>query len=356
MLQWRQTANGRGGFSRTLAGMGVLAFLSVSAGVITAHAQQPRAPQPSSYPDPIMRVNVRLVRLIATVKDASGTLVGSLDKPDFSVRDNGAEQDIAVFERRTEQPLSVALLIDNSGSTAKDLKYEVDSVARFLRALFREGNLDDAVGLYSFNYQVVQQHGFGRNVQSLEHSLRGLKGEAGTAVYDAIYLASQELQRRQGRRVIVIVTDGGDTVSSKDFHAALETAQLADCVIYPILVVPIENDAGRNVGGENALTGLARGTGGRVFVPTLGAAMDSAFDQIIRELRTQYFLGYYPKNLPFTKDRFHRLDVRVGRPGLQVLTRSGYYGDTRQDGGNPDDRISISPQALPPPVTKSKGR
>ena len=305
--------------------------------------------------EPIMRVNVRLVRVIATVKEASGALVGSLNKPDFTIRDNGVAQEVAVFERRTEQPLSVALLIDNSGSTAKDLKYEVDSVGRFLRALFGEGNLDDAVAIYSFNYQIVLQHDFARNAASLERPLRTLKGEAGTALYDAIYLASGELQHRQGRRVMVIVTDGGDTVSNKDFHAALEAAQLADCSIYPILVVPIENDAGRNVGGENALTGLARGTGGRVFAPTLGVAMDRAFDQIIRELRTQYFLAYYPKDIPITKDRFHRLEVQVRQPGLQVLARSGYYGDARPEGG-PDDHISVSPQALPPPPSRAPRR
>ena len=299
-----------------------------------------------------IRVDVRLVRVVATVKTASGTLVSSLDKSDFLLRDNGVPQEISIFERRTEQPLSVALLIDNSGSTAKDLRYETDSVARFTRALFNEGNPQDALGLFSFNYQIVQQHRFSRNAAAIEHSLRGLKAEAGTALYDAIYLAAGELQNRQGRRVIVIVTDGGDTVSSKDFHAALDAAQIADCVIYPILVIPIENDAGRNVGGENALTGLARGTGGRVFLPSLGASMDRAFDQIIRELRTQYFLAYYPKDVPLTKDRFHRLEVRVSNPELQVLTRSGYYGDARQDGGGPTDRISINPQALPPPAPK----
>jgi Ca-activated chloride channel family protein len=319
-----------------------------------AFAQQSNPPSPYAT-DPI-RVNVRLVRVIATVKDPSGALVGSLEKQDFTIRDNGVPQQISVFERRTEQPLSVALLIDNSGSTAKDLKYEIDSVGRFLRALFREGNPEDAVGLYSFNYQTIQQHRFARDAASLEHSLRGLRGEAGTALYDAIYLVSGELQRRQGRRVIVIVTDGGDTVSSKDFHAALEAAQLADCSIYPILVVPIENGAGRNVGGENALTNLARGTGGRVFTPYLGAAMDKAFDQIIRELRTQYFMAYYPQNVPLTKDRFHRLEVQVVGSELQVLSRSGYYGDARQDGGGPDDRISISPQGLPPPSRQTKGK
>jgi Ca-activated chloride channel homolog len=329
VLPWWRKANGWPKAYSTL----VAALL-----VAVALAQEP------------IRVNVRLVRVITTVKDSAGALVGSLDKADFTIRDNGVPQDVAIFERRTEQPLSVALLIDNSGSTAKDLKYEVDSVSRFLRALLREGNLEDTVGIYSFNYQIVLQHDFTRNVAALERPLRTLKGEAGTALYDAIYVTSGELQRRQGRRVMVIVTDGGDTVSNKDFHAALESAQLADCSIYPILVVPIENDAGRNVGGENALTGLAQGTGGRVFVPTLGAAMDRAFDQIIRELRTQYFLGFYPKNIPLTKDRFHRLDVQVKRPGLQVLARSGYYGDARPEGG-PEDRISVSPQALPPPPT-----
>src|SRR5205809_111991 len=190
--------------------------------------------------DTTFRVDVNLVRILATVKDGAGRLVGTLNKEDFTVLDNGAPQQIAVFERRTKQPLLVSLLIDNSGSTAKDLKYEIESVNRFLRALFSEGNPKDALALYSFNYE--------------ERSLRGIKGEAGTSLYDAIWLASRELEDRDGRKVIVVVTDGGDTTSSKDFHAALKAAQLADAVIYSVLVMPITNDAGRNIGGENALT------------------------------------------------------------------------------------------------------
>src|SRR5438128_87691 len=104
--------------------------------------------------EPLIRVDVRLVRVLATVKDASGGLVGSLNRDDFTVLDNGVPQQISVFERRTEQPLSVVMLVDNSGSTAKDLRYEVDSVTRFLKALFAEGNARDSAALYSFNYQV----------------------------------------------------------------------------------------------------------------------------------------------------------------------------------------------------------
>jgi Ca-activated chloride channel family protein len=280
------------------------------------------------------RTNVQLVRILATVKDAYGALVGSLEKPDFQVSDNGVPQQISIFERQTDQPLSVAVLIDNSGSTAKDLKFETDSVTRFLRVLLKEGNPLDAVALYSFNWEIVKQNAFTRNVPAIEHSLRLLKGEAGTALYDAILLASRDIEDRPGRKVLVIVTDGGDTVSHADFQRAAESAQLADAVIYPVLVVPISNDAGRNTGGENALSTLAERTGGHVFEPSLGAALDQTFDQIIHDLRTQYLLAFYPKNVPLTKERFHTLNISLHDPNLQVKARNGYYGEA-QSAGSP---------------------
>ena len=125
-------------------------------------------------------------------------------------------------------------------------------MTRFLRALLPEGNPEDAVALYSFNWQIVKQNGFTRNVPAVERSLKALRGEAGTSLYDAILLASRDIEDRRGRKVLVIVTDGGDTISHSDFQRAAEAAQLADAVIYPVLIVPITNDAGRNVGGENA--------------------------------------------------------------------------------------------------------
>src|SRR5262249_52845780 len=144
---------------------------------------------------------------------------------------------------------------------------------------------------------------------------------------------------RDGRRVMVIVTDGGDTTSTMDFHAALEAAQLADTAIYPILVVPIPTEAGRNVGGENALTTLSLGTGGHVFLPTVGAELDKAFTHLIEDLRTQYLLAYYPKDVPLTKNRFHRLELRVRNPELRVLARNGYYGEAEGSSGRPSGRI-----------------
>jgi Ca-activated chloride channel family protein len=276
---------------------------------------------------PTIKVDVRLVRVLATVRDASGGLIGDLSKGEFAILDNNVPQEISVFERRTEQPLSVALLVDCSGSTAKDLKFEIDSVSRFLHALFKEGNPEDTVGLYSFNYQVTQETAFIHNQSRLDNKLRGLHGSAGTSLYDAIYFASRDLQNRKGRKVLVVVTDGGDTTSAKSYQAALTAAQLADSVMYPILIVPIANDAGRNLGGEHALTTLASGTGGRVFEPTLGAPLDKAFSDILQELRTQYLIAFYPKEVPVPKDPFHHLEVRVARPGLQILSRNGYYGE-----------------------------
>ncbi len=227
--------------------------------------------------DGVIRVNVRLVRMLVTVKDAAGQLIGSLNKNDFAVYDNGVKQDIAVFDRETEQPLSVAMMADTSASTGIELHYELDSVSRFLKVLLGEGNPDDTVALYGFNEDVRQYTNYTRRFARVDQTLKQLKSQGGTSLYDAIFLASHELEYRNGRHVMVLVTDGGDTTSSVNYHQALEAAQLADVVLYPVLVVPITNDAGRNVGGENALTSLAAGTGGRVFTPNLGRAARSRF-------------------------------------------------------------------------------
>jgi len=276
---------------------------------------------PLAAQESVIRV---LVSVLATVRDASGQLAAGLAKGDFRILSDGVEQEIAVFERQTAQPLSVALLVDASGSTAKDLKVEIQAVSRFLGSLLGEGNPRDTVAFYSFNYEVARHTGFTRNRSSVERALKMLKGEAGTAVYDALYLASRDLEDRDGRHVIVLVTDGGDTVSQLDFHAALKAVQTADAVIYPVLVMPITSDAGRNIGGENALTNLAAGTGGKVSLATSGE-LDAAFADIISSLRTQYLLGFYPRNVPLASNRFHRLEVRTARPGLRVSARSGYY-------------------------------
>lgn len=276
--------------------------------------------------DTVFRVDVRLVRILATVKNNAGELMRGLEKTDFEILDNGVPQEISVFERQTAQPLSVAVLIDTSASTAIDLRYEIESVQKFLRALIRQGNPQDAASLYAFSWETIELTGFTRSIGQLESSLKSLKTGGGTSLYDALIFAADAITEREGRHVMVVVTDGGDTTSTRNFHQALEAVQRADSVIYPILVMPITNEAGRNIGGENALTQFAQGTGGRVFTPGERTALDQAFAEILLELRTQYLLGYYPRNVPATKDPFHRIQIRLrNRAELRVTARSGYY-------------------------------
>jgi Ca-activated chloride channel homolog len=285
----------------------------------------------------VIRVDVKLVHLIATVKNKSGQLVGALTKDDFEIYDNGVRQEIKVFERQTEQPLSVALLIDVSGSTAKDLKFELDSASRFLKALLSEGKPEDRVAIYKFDYEIMRVSPFTHDFVQLDARLKKISGSAGTALYDAIYLAASEMEGRQGRKVVIVISDGGNTTSHYDTHEALEAAQLADAIIYPVVVMPITNNAGRNIGGENALTFMAERTGGRTFLPNLGKQMDKAFDDIITELRTEYYMGFYPHDVPLTKDRFHTLKLQLKNPELQVSARNGYYGDAEDGPAKPGD-------------------
>ena len=143
------------------------------------------------------KVDVQLVRLLVTVKNPAGDLVGSLDKRDFTVFDNGVPQEIAVFEHQTTQPLSVTLMIDTSGSTAKDLKYETVRSARFLNALVKEGNPDDAASLYSFNDEVTLLNSFTRRLGRARRQPASIKADAGTSLYDAIYLSPSALRGRE---------------------------------------------------------------------------------------------------------------------------------------------------------------
>ena len=279
--------------------------------------------------DPIYKVDVRLVRLLVTVKNAAGDLIGSLDRRLFNVNDNGVPQEIAVFERETAQPLSVTLLVDTSGSTGKDLKYETTSINKFLSAFIEEGNPQDAIALYTFNWQVTLLNSFTRNINRVEDNLKVLHSEGGTSLYDAPYLAGPEMRRRDGRHVIVVVTDGGDTTSVKSYRDSVESAQRADAVVYAIVVVPITNDAGRNTGGEHALEAMVDATGGRMFYPALGAELDRAFVEILRDLRTQYLIGYYPRGVPQGDRNFHTVHVGLEQKDLRVSTRTGYYGDSR---------------------------
>jgi Ca-activated chloride channel homolog len=288
------------------------------------HSAKPERQQ-GSEETPSFSVKVNLVRLLVSVRDRSGAPVTDLSKADFRVFDTEVPQDIGVFERNTSLPLSVAILIDTSGSTQIELHSEVDSVLKFIPTLLKAGNPDDTFALFSFNWRTNMEVDFSRNHHRAERVLHTLKGEGGTSLYDAVYLASDSLADRNGRHVMVVVTDGGDTTSYKRYGEALQAAQRADTVMYPIIVVPIANDAGRNTGGEHALSTLAESTGGRIFYAAGSEQLDQAFTAILQALRTQYLLGYYPKNVREEPKLFHPVKIEVREPSLKVMVRSGYY-------------------------------
>jgi Ca-activated chloride channel family protein len=277
--------------------------------------------------EPVFRVDVQLVRVLATVKNLSGAPVGGLEKDAFKVTVDDKPQQIAVFERFTEQPLSVAVLLDISGSTAKEMEYQSAAVTRFLNALFSSGNPLDTASLFAFNWQVQQAVDYTRRPERFTRALRKLRAEAGTALYDAVFLAARDIEDREGRHVLIVVTDGGDTVSNTEFNDALRAAHRADAVVYAILTMPITSDAGRNIGGENALTMLTGTTGGKVFTPAVNT-LDIAFSDILKDLRTQYLLGFYPRAVEPTDSGFYQLKISTTDPGLRVVSRTGYYGDT----------------------------
>jgi Ca-activated chloride channel family protein len=151
---------------------------------------------------------------------------------------------------------------------------------------------------------------------------------AATALYDAIYLVSRSLDRRQGRKVIVLITDGGDTVSKIDYKEAVRAAEEAEAIVYSIIVVPIENSAGRETGGEHALIQLSEDTGGKYYYATSTVQLDEAFHKISDELRTQYLLAYYPSQRT-SMSQFRRIQVSIaGVPessGYHARHRAGYY-------------------------------
>ena len=289
--------------------------------------QPPVEPLPRKSPgdQPTFAIKVNLVRLLVTIRNSEGGLVPNVKKEDFRVFDTGVEQGIAVFEQTTSVPLSVAVLMDTSASVQNDLHYEEEAVLRFIPALLDAGNSNDAFALFTFNWHTRLEADFSRSKKRAEHVLHGLRGDGGTSLYDAVFLASDTLAGREGRHVMVVVTDGGDTTSYKRYEDALAAAQRADIAMYPIVVVPIAGDAGRNTGGEHALATLAASTGGRIFYPEGFERLNEAFENIIRELRTQYLIGFYPRDIQQQPRRYHPVKVELRDQSLHISARSGYY-------------------------------
>ena len=286
-------------------------------------AQKPDA---QSAPSTTLKVDVNLVNVFVTVTDAQGAPVGGLAKENFVLKEDDREQKIAVFDKESALPLSIALAIDTSLSTRHDLPLEQASAKRFAHAILRP---IDVLSVYAFSEVVIEAtHGYTSELKRIDEGIDHLRMGAATALFDAIYTASRSLDHRKGRKVIVLITDGGDTISRVDYKEAVRAAEEAEAIVYSIIIVPIESSAGRETGGEHALIQLSEDTGGKYYYATSTTQLDDAFHKISDELRTQYLLAYYPSQRTSFSD-FRRIEVKVvGIPDsnpYRVRHRAGYY-------------------------------
>ena len=289
-------------------------------------------------PNITFKSNVKLVSVFATVSDSNGAPVVDLKKDDFAIAEDGIPQKIAVFDQQSDTPLSIVLALDTSGSVRQDIKLELESARKFIAATLHP---KDKLSLYQFSETVQELVPFTGDLKRIQRGIQNVRIGASTALYDAIYLGSNALSNRDGRKVLVLITDGGDTTSAVKYPEAVRAAQEADALVYSIIIVPIASNAGRNTGGEHALIQLSHDTGGKHYFANSPKSLDEAFQQISKELRAQYLLGYYPSQRLADSD-FRRITLSVkGSPvrtaegdeapietnaaGYHVRHRTGYY-------------------------------
>jgi Ca-activated chloride channel family protein len=281
-----------------------------------------------------IRVRTRLVNVALNVVDAHGTPVAGFEKNDFRIFENGQPQTVAVFEREATSPLSIVLAIDSSETVLTSDRLEKQAAKHFVTAILRE---QDELDLMDFADTVREIVPFTNQAKRVEQGLNELQPGDETALYNAVYLASQRLaetsQAANRRRVLVVISDGGDSIhGGEKYEQAIEQAQRAGAIIYSIIIVPIESDAGRNTGGEHALIQMSEDTGGKYYYVADPADLEPAFRHVSDDLRTQYLLGYYAPEAGGDA-AFRRIKVTLtdgaGRDGLTLRYRTGYYPDSR---------------------------
>ncbi len=243
---------------------------------------------------PTIKVETRLVNVALNVMDAMGAPVGGLVKDDFQIFEDGKPQEIRIFEREAKTPLSIVLAIDTSESVLTNERLEKEAAKHFVNALLRD---QDELDVMEFSDVVRELVPFTNQKKRIESAINAVQRGDATAVYDAVYLASDRLAGTSAadgrRRVVVLITDGGDTVKGSKYTQAIEQAQRAGAMVYSLIIVPIAADAGRNTAGEHALIQMARDTGGKYYYVVDPKDLERALRHVSDDLRTQYLLGYY---------------------------------------------------------------
>lgn len=299
---------------RTIAILGLLA----AAGTASALGAAPRQPpaQPSFTTDAS-----ELVVLPVTVTDSKGQLVSDLSREQFTVFDNGRRQDVVLFSSE-DRPVSVAIVIDDSGSMRGKLRHVLAATMAFARGSYPQ----DELFAIEFNDDVRDALG-GLSIEAadeatLEAALRTLVPQGRTALYDALLAGLDRLDRTaHARKVIVLISDGGDNASRATLDEVLGHARKSNVTIYTIGLF----EAGAPDTNPGVLKTLATATGGERFLPTSPGPLVQACHRIAREIRSGYMFGYVP---PERDGRYHAVRVQVADASgrrLVVRTRPGYF-------------------------------
>jgi VWFA-related protein len=329
-------------------------------------AQQPAAPQPAKQQPPVPQtkeptaggqatipISVNLVDVLFTVLNRRNKLVPDLEKGDFKIVDDKVQQEIRYFSKQTDLPLRIGMLLDTSNSIRDRIKFEQEASVNFLFSVLRRQSDQSFVMTFDDEPQIIQQ--FTSDTGMLRDQIMKTRAGGGTAIYDAIYDACvKELShppRPPGdqpdvvRRVMILISDGDDNLSTHTLSDAIEMAQRTSVVIYTIStstqwVSLSGTDAKKNpdrkflkTDGDKILQQLADETGGRSFYPYHVDDLDQSFQDIGDELRNQYSVAYLPTN-SVLDGRYHKISIDVPEhKGYQVRARRGYFA--RANGGIP---------------------
>jgi len=280
-----------------------------------------------------IRVEARLVNVAVNVVDEHGAPVGGFEKKDFALFEDGREQTVAVFEREATSPLSIVLAIDASETVVTSERLEREAAKHFVRAILRP---QDEIDLMEFADTVREVVPFTNQAKRIEEGLGEIGRGDETALYNAVYLASERLGATSAaagrRRVLVVISDGGDSIEhGVRYEEAVEEAQRAGAIVYSIIIVPIAADAGRNTGGEHALIQMSEDTGGKYYTVVDPKDLEPAFRHISDDLRTQYLLGYYAPvegNSGFRRIKVKMTDAAADAK-YNLRYRTGYFANAK---------------------------
>jgi VWFA-related protein len=293
---------------------------------------------------PTIKVDVDVVNVLFNVRDKKSGLIGNLTKDDFTIFEDGKQQEIKYFNRETDLPLTIGLLIDVSASQMNLIDIEKNAADQFFNNVIRP---KDLAFLISFGADAELLQDYSSSPRLLRKGLEGLQVNSdvgglqpgpvptassprGTILYDAVFLAAHDqLKGQVGRKVLVLITDGEDQGSRYTIKQAIEASQKADALIYSFFYVDrsfYQRHGGLVFGGGNAgaLRQMSEDTGGHVFQIDRKMTLQNAFDELNAEMRSQYAIAYTPTN-PAKDGTFRRLEIKTGNKDWKVQARKGYY-------------------------------